>query len=510
VAGGATLEELLLEDLAELEHRPYDFVMWAFPWGEAGTHLEKKAGPQGWQKRLLLDLQAALLAGEKNESGLLSEAFQAAVKSGHDVGKSAVLSWLVLWGVTTKVGARGRVTANTEKQLTRTLWPEVAKWHNMFIAKDLFEHSATAYTTRDPNLKISWRCDAIAWSEDNSEAFQGLHNEGNRLFVIFEEASGIADVIWNTIDGAMFEGETELIWIACGNPTRATGRFRQCFEDLRDFWHTYTVDSRDVPWTNKDRINRAIALYGEDSDYVKVRFLGQFPDLSSNQLFPLSLLREAESREAQSQPWEPLILAVDVARFGPNESVLLFRRGKDARTIPAQRYRQQSTVDLANKIALAISIHAPDAVFIDEGGIGGGVIDHLRFLGHHVIGVQFGGNPGGTVDGVKVLNKRAEMYVTLLHWLQNGGAIPSSRELEDALVAIEYFYQKKTELLQLIAKEDIDNSDDIALDWADALAISFAFPVAAAAWKGRTRQAKTEYDPFAQDAFSHYQTQEYH
>lgn len=505
----SSLEDLLLEDLAALEHRPYDWVMWAFPWGEPGTHLEKKAGPQGWQKRILLDLQAALLAAEKNESGLLAEAFQAAVKSGHDVGKSAVLSWLILWGISTKDGARGRVTANTEKQLTRTLWPEVAKWHNMFIAKELFEHSATAYTSRDPTKKISWRCDAIAWSEDNSEAFQGLHNEGNRLFVIFEEASGIADVIWNTIDGAMFEAHTELIWIACGNPTRSVGRFRQCFEDLKDFWHTYTVDSRDVPWTNKDRINRAISLYGEDSDYVKVRFLGLFPDLSSNQLFPTSLLKDAQSREVQSQPWEPLILAVDVARFGPNESVLLFRRGKDARTIPPQRYRQQSTVDLANKIAVAIAIHSPDAVFIDEGGIGGGVIDNLRALGHHVIGVQFGSNPGGTVDGVRVLNKRAEMYVTLLHWLQTGGALPQSRELEDALVAVEYFYQKKTELLQLVSKEDMEGIEDLAMDWADALAITFAFPVSSIAWKRKGRAAAVEYDPFSHAAFANYQ-QELH
>ncbi len=490
-------EAELLELLAGFRHRPYDFVIWAFPWGEPGTTLEHKRGPEGWQKELLQTLQADLLAAEKTEAGVLAEAWQAAIKSGHDVGKSALQSWVIIWALTTAVDTRGRVTANTEKQLTRTLWPELAKWHQLFIAKDLFAHSATAYASRDPEKSINWRIDAVAWSEDNMEAFQGLHNEGKRLVVLFDEASGIADGIWTTIDGAMFEANTELLWIATGNPTRASGRFRQCFEDHKDFWKCFTVDSRSVPWTNKDRIDRAIALYGLDSDYVKVRFLGLFPDTSTNQLFPTSLVKEAQVREVQSQPWEPLILSVDVARYGPNESVAGFRRGKDARTIPALRWRGLSTTELGDRIAFLIAQHSPDAVFVDEGGVGGGVIDRLRFLGHHVIGVQFGGKPGGAPDGVRVLNKRTEMHVMLLHWLQTGGCIERAADLEEALLGIEYFHQKKTELMQLVPKEDME--DGLCLDWSDQLAMTFAFPVAhrSIGFRGSPRSCVMEYDPFS-------------
>jgi len=495
MSGGTDHSEELLVDLASYACRPLAFVMWAFPWGEPGE-LERRVGPEKWQRELLGYLESKLLAGLHSPGQVIAEAIQIATRSGHDIGKSALVCWLIIWAVSTREDTKGVVTANTEKQLRLKLWAELSKWHRLFIARQFFKVTATSIQAADPDREREWRIDAIPWSEDNPEAFAGLHNFGKRILVIFDEASGIVDKIWETVDGVMNEAETELIWVVTGNPTRNTGRFRECFDSSGQgqFWHPFKVDSREVSFTNKDRIERAISLWGEESDYVKVRFLGEFPDSANAQLIPLDSILTAMTCEVSSHAYEPLILAVDVARYGDNESVLLFRRGRDARTIPVQRIRKMDTIGLGNAIVTAIAKHGPDAVFVDEGGIGGGVIDFVRHLGHHVIGVNFGAQASLPLGGEKAYNKRAEMYLSLRTWLATGGAIENSSDLKNQLVAIEYGHSKSGKLadsIMLAPKEEMEDSPDIA----DALALTFAYPVSAKAWKKQGQSVLMEYDP---------------
>jgi len=300
------------------------------------------------------------------------------------------------------------------------------------------------------------------------------------------------------IDGVMNEADTELIWLVTGNPTRNTGRFRECFDPngQGQFWTTYKVDSRNVSFTNKERIQRQIDLWGEDSDFIKVRWLGEFPVAGTSQLIDSETIRSACHREAQSQHWEPLILGVDVARFGQNASVAMFRRGKDARTIPSLRWRGLSTIELGNHIATLIAQHNPDGVFIDEGGVGSGVVDFVRHLGHSCTGVQFGSTAAIPLGGEKAANKRAEMYLSLRAWLREGGAIPLDEELVKELISIEYGHRRKDDAIQLTPKDEMDESPD----WADALAMTFAFPVAKQSWRGRSATLIHEYDPLGATA----------
>lgn len=496
MADGGQYDELV-QWLGEHAARPRAFVYGAFPWGEAGTELAERQGPEDWQDRVLLSIETKLLAGLASPAGIIAEAIQEAIKSGHDIGKSTLVSWLIIWAISTREDTKGVVTANTEKQLRLKLWPELAKWHRLFLARDLFKVTATSIQTTDPDRVLEWRIDAIPWSEDNPEAFAGLHNFGKRVIVIFDEASGIVDKIWETIDGVMNEAATELLWIATGNPTRNTGRFRECFDKSGQgqFWNTHTVDSREVSFTNKDRIQRQIDLWGEESDFIKVRWLGLFPESGNAQLIPSDVIETAMRCQAQSQHWEPLIMGVDVARFGDNESVIEFRRGRDARTIPAVRLRKLSTTDLGNHIVTRMALHSPDAVFIDVGGVGGGVIDFVRSLGYNVIAVEFGGSPGTPLAGERAANKRAEMYLSLRTWLSTGGAISNDPDLKKQLVAQEYYTVKAKKnygAINLIAKEDMDESPD----WSDALALTFAFPVSKAGARAGARM-KTEYDPLA-------------
>lgn len=490
-----SIETVLIDALASFEHRPYEFVMWAFPWGEENSELEfMPDGPEPWQTKLLLDLQANLISFES--------AIQIAVKSGHDVGKSALLCWLMLWAFSTKVGTRGRCTANTEKQLRTTLWVELAKWYRLFIAKQFFTWTATRLASADPAHAETWRIDAIPWSTDNPTAFAGLHNYGGRIIYVFDEAAGIPDIIWEVADGVMREANTETIWICTSQPTLNKGRFYECFHKFEDSWFNYTVDSREVRFGDKIAIARTVDAWGEDSDYVRVRIKGDFPVASTCQLFPADLITLAQTRPPVASPWEPLILGVDVARAGGSESVAQFRRGRDARSIPVERWQGTSvenpTKQNGDRIAALIKEHNPDAVFIDMGGYGGGVVDFLRFLGHQCAGVNFGVPATSRPGGALAANKRAEMYLSCLEWLREGGSIDPHDDLEDQLLAIEYTEKDKGVLL--MSKEDMRAGGIASPDWLDALVLTFAYPVSARR-SSRTGTVTADYDPLSVEAF---------
>lgn len=492
----------LLELLAGLELRPLDFVFAAYPWGEAGTELENQTGPDRWQEIFLGDLQRDLLAGNFTAAEGFEFLWQGAVRSGHGVGKSALLSWLIDWGISTLENSRGRVTANTKEQLMRVLWGELSKWHRLFIGSHLFKVTATAIFSKVENAEREWRIDAIPWSKENPEAFAGLHNFYKRILILADEASAIDEVIWEVLDGATTDRNTQIIWVATGNPTRNSGRFRDCFdrfalseENPKGFWHTYRVDARESKFSNKTLIQRWADTWGEDSDFFRVRVLGEFPNVATTQLIPLEAIRIAMLREVQSYHFEPLILGVDIGRFH-DETVAAFRRGRDARTLPAARWRGLPLDQTADRIAGLITLHSPDAVFIDEGGMGIGVVDFLRRLGHNVFGINFGAavsNPASTL----VADKRSEMFVALKEWIVTGGALVEDDDLRDQLLSIEYHYTKKQEI-RLVSKEDMRSLGKSSPDWGDALALTFAFPVSKQL-KAGPRGMKAASDPLGWD-----------
>lgn len=499
--GGLTLAQRdeLLELLVELEDRPLDYVLTMFPWGEPGTELENRA-LEPWQTQLLTDLQSVLLTGSyltrEGKDRVIRGAILAAVASGKNVGKSCLVSLIIWWAFSTKPKTKGRATANTEKQLTSVLWTELHKWHRLFAAGELFSMTATRIYSNDPKYRGEWHFDAMPWSEDNPDAWAGLHNQGGRVLMVFDEASGIADSIWERADGATREANTQVIWLATSNPTKTGGRFFECFHRFASLWMTYKVDSREVSLTDHVALEEAIRLWGLEDDYTKMSILGEFPSASFTQLIPLEAITRARAAPALSSYYEPLILGVDPARMGNNESVATFRRGRDARTIPTERRRGITIPECADWVGNLIRTHNPDAVFVDMGGLGAGVVDLLKLTGFSVIGVNFGSPPGGAPGGIHVLNKRAEMYVLTRDWLREGAAIWDSDDLETQLISIDYTVKEgaKNTPIKLMSKEDMARIGKPSPDLADALALTFAYPVSGLLSRS-TPTVKVDYDP---------------
>ena len=494
----STSGDRLLAWLAEVSDDPLAFVYGAFPWGEAGTVLEKESGPEPWQEEILGWIRDGVVD--------LSRAVQIAAASGHGVGKTALVSWLILWGISTKPDTRGVVTANTETQLKTKTWAELGKWYHRFIAKEHFDLTATAIFSTDSAHERTWRIDMVPWSERNTEAFAGLHNKGRRILVIFDEASAIPDVIWETTEGALTDAETEIIWCVFGNPTRNSGRFRDCFPGQRfsGIWKTKQVDSREVRFTNKVQIAQWADSYGADSDFFRIRVRGIFPRVGEMEFFSAAEIDEAMSREALAFPHDPVGLGVDVARFGMNSSVIFPRKGRDARTIPFQTYQGLATTELATKVFEAQQALHADGIFIDGGGVGGGVVDNVRNMHLFCYDVQFGGkadNRGYLTgnEGERYANKRAEMHGAARAWIKTG-ALPMDTTLRKQLLSITYTFNLRDEII-LTSKEQMMRDGIESPDLVDALVLTFAYPMsshAAAGGEGPHKpMVESEYNPFS-------------
>ena len=464
--------ELALQ-IGEYFNNPLAFVKFIFPWNEG-------EGPDEWQADVLRSI------GEGTKSA--QEALRIAVASGHGIGKTALVAWILLWAMSTRPNLAGVVTANTCQQLEDKTWRELAVWHKKALNSNWFKWTATKfYQVDNPE---TWFIAAVPWSKERPEAFAGLHAE--HVLVVFDEASAVDDVIWETTEGAMTTPGA--IWVVLGNPTRNTGRFHGCFHRMRHRWITRQIDSRTAKMANKKQLDQWIADYGEDSDFVRIRVRGIFPRAGSCQLIGNDIVDEAVCRHLSQDSYlhAPKVLGVDVARFGEDQSVIALRQG--LYLPPLKKYRQIDTMTLAGLVAQEMDREQVAMAFVDQGGIGAGVVDRLHQLGrHNVVGVDFGGS---ATNPFLHLNKRTEMWCEMRDWLQNA-CIPDDQELKADLTGPEYGFTGDKGQIALEKKSDMKKRGLASPDCGDALALTFAMPVAPAdAFLHRPNRAVNKFNPF--------------
>lgn len=451
--------ESLCSILNDLSYDPYMFVKTMFSWDSgslSGQNIES------WQKDILLYIKDWLINPK--------QPLRVAVTSGHGVGKSALVSWIILWALTTLTDTRGVVTANTETQLRTKTWAELQKWHNLFLLKDFFEWNATSISTKEKDKIKTWRIDAVTWNISSPESFAGLHNHGKRILVIFDEASGIPRKIWETTEGVMTDDNTQILWLVFGNPTRTDGVFYECFNKDRSRWHTLRIDSRTVERTNKYELDDMISRYGIESDVVKVRILGEFPAKTDNTLISAFDVDNAVKRELPASSYinAPKIFGVDIARYGTDNTVIAFRQGLKLHKL--HKYHGLNTQGIVTAIINCINNYSPDVVFLDMGYIGSAVYDLLKDYGYDVKGVDFGSKSS---EPDKYFNKRAEMWCNMGEWLIHADLIDDI-DLKTDLISPNFYYKGDNGQLILEKKEEMRKRGLSSPDSADALALTFA------------------------------------
>jgi hypothetical protein len=476
-------EQELVERMLEFRHDPLGCVLFSFPWGEANAELEHDPGPRSFQVRVLQQLGAHLQNSETR-----FKPFRKAISSGHGIGKSSLIGMIVHWAKSTCLDCKVLVTANTGDQLKTKTQPEISKWFRNAINKDWFDVHVTSIKVNDAEHETTWRTDFATWSEDNPQAFAGAHNKGKRLVIIFDEASEISDRIYETVEGALTDAHTEIIWLCMSQSTRPEGAFYEAVHgNQRHRWNPEIIDSREVEGTNIDEINETIAVYGPDSDTVRVRYRGLFPLAGGGKFIDLEMVHQAQMRDAHSLSSDPLVAGVDFAWGGIDDNVIRFRKGYDARSIPSIKVKGEFTKDPAVMVGKIVDVLSKTyngekvaMMFFDSAGIASSVHAGVRSLGYQdrIMQVNFGADS----PQQHCAYWRDYMWDTMKNWLREGGAIDSDPDLAADLqkpVLISDLKQRvklesKEQMKKRLAKLGLNSTSP---DDGDALALTFAMPV---------------------------------
>ena len=457
---------------------PEAFVLFAFPWGQANTPLAKFKGPRKWQRTVLRQIKQHLV---ENRGQITMDTLRLAVSSGRGIGKSALVSWLILWMMSTRIGASVIVSANSEAQLRSVTWGELSKWCAMLINSHWWEISATKITPAqwltelvERDLKKGtryWAAEGKLWSEENPDSYAGVHNHDG-MMLIFDEASGIPDPIWAVGAGFFTENILDRYWFAFSNPRRNQGYFFEAVEgSKRDFWRSEKIDARTVEDTDKAVYEQIIAEYGEDSIQARVEVYGEFPSSGDDQFISPRMVDEAAARAKYKDETAPIVIGIDPARGGLDSTVIVVRQGRDL--IALKRYQGDDTMTTVGHIIDAIEEYRPTLTVIDEGGLGYGILDRLNEQRYKVRGVNFGWK---AKNPVMWGNKRAEMWGAMRDWLRTA-AIPKDRQLKADFTGPKT-KPNSSGTIFLEGKKEMKARGLASPDAADALAVTFAYPVA--------------------------------
>ena len=178
-------------------------------------------------------------------------------------------------------------------------------------------------------------------------------------------------------------------------------------------------------------------------------------------------------------PNEPVYMGVDVARFGFDKSALCVRQGE--RVLSMRSFDRMDTMRLVHEVLGTVRETGAEAVFVDEGGVGGGVVDRLRELGAPVYGVHFG---GGAQRPTRFFNRRSEIFWELRRLFDlQAITIPRDEELAGQLLGLRYDVSSSGQV-RLEGKREMRKRGMPSPDKADALALAFLVPPSFGIWTG--------------------------
>jgi len=478
-------EQELLTSLLSFKYDPEGFVDYAFPWGVKGKPLERFNGPRTWQRDDLKQI-ADHLAEDKHlqAMGLPPRPLYLARASGRGPGKSALLSMLNLWMASCWIGGTGIVTANTEGQLRSRTMAELGKWHTLLINRHWFEKSTMSLRPAtwfkqlvESQLGIDtqyYYVEGQSWSEENPDAFAGAHSQ-IAMMLTMDEASGIADPIWNVSEGFFTDLAPLRLWIAISNPRNTSGRFYDCFHKDRGFWNTKSIDSRTVEGIDPAVYQRIADKYGEDHDVTRVEVKGEFPKSGEDNVISLGLVEESVERDVEPASTSKIIWGLDVARFGLDRSCLVKRQGNRLLEKPLW-WRGKDTMQTAGKIVdmynKAVPSQKPDMIVVDVIGLGAGVVDRLKEQGLPVKGVNVSESPS---VGDRFMRLRDDLYFRMREWFEGRDcSIPKGCDELIGELVMPWYDHTSSGKVKVATKPEMKKKLGRSPDLADAFMLTFA------------------------------------
>lgn len=437
---------------------------------------EKREGVEAWQWEA---------------SGKLVARRRLSIRSGHGVGKSAFLAWTILWFHSCFFPAKGGCTAPTATQMSDVLWAELSMWHRRL-------------RERMPALggKFMWKTDQFEMIEapqesfsvartarpEKPEALQGLHSK--HVLVLVDEASGVSEAIFEAGRGALSSEDSFVVFAS--NPTRLEGLFYDTHHKLLPLWGTVHVEGTKGHLQSQHFRDEIAYQYGKDSNYYRIRVLGEFPIEEADVVIPMHLCEAARVRDVK--PYGKPVWGVDVARFGSDRTVLL-KRCTNATLARHQSWSGMDTMQTAGKVFAewkdTLPENRPATIFVDVIGIGAGVLDRLMELELPVVGVNVA--EAASINDATYSRLRDELWFRARKWLERKDCKLAEDDILMAELSMPKYTFTSTGKIKVESKDELKKRYPRSPDVADAFCLTFGD---AAEYKGKQAYEPTYFEDF--------------
>ena len=426
-------------------------------------------------------LGVRLWVGQQEIAQSVRQHTRTVVRSCSGSGKSFTAACLVVWFLYNNYPSTVITTAPTFRQVESILWREIAARH----ANSRYPLSGKITST---GLELAENWFAIGLSTDEPERFQGFHNEN--VLVVADEGSGIPESVYTAIENPMAAGSAKELLI--GNPTQSSGTYYQAFSNQN--YHPIVIscfgtpnftefgitidDIRNKAWQTKigaaplpypslvtpSWVAEMFEQWGIGSYMFQVYCLGNFPDAGTNNLIRLSWVEQCTGKHTLPDAVQPIILAVDVSRYGDDETVVMVGQGK--KVLSVHNWGHQDTVYTTGRVARIARDNKARLIRVDSVGVGGGVADMLKAEGFTIEEVNVGRT---AVDTETFFNRRAELYWLTARLLEEGKLdLPDNPKLRSQLTDIQYRYTQRGQV-QMETKEEMRARGTKSPDYADSL-----------------------------------------
>ena len=392
-------------------------------------------------------------------------------------GKDWTAARAVLWWMETRPEAKAVVTGPTQRQVEEIVWQEMREAYT--VAEERLGGKMLASKYRIDEKRF-----AIGFSTNKACNIQGFHSPN--LLVVVTEAHAVPQ---DQIDAIKRLHPKRLLLV--GNAMSLDGEFYESHHSRRARYHRIKISAYDTPNFTGERDGLPGLVTPEDAEELALDWsedhpsyvagvLAEFPNAQEDSLVGRDAVEHAmQPGDDDPDANEPVYLGVDVGRFGPDKSAICVRRGR--RVLDLRSFARMDTMRLVHEVVRTRQETGAEAIFVDEGGLGGGVIDRLRELGEPVYGVHFGGR---APHRTRFFNTRSEIFWEVRMLLNDGlMVLPPDEELAGQLISLRYDVSSSGQV-RLEGKREMRKRGLPSPDKADALALAFLRPPSLGIWTG--------------------------
>lgn len=427
------------------------------------------------------------------------------IVSGHGIGKSALLSWLMLWFLFVHPECQIACTSPSKEQMYDVLWKELKKWIERMMpemaAMYLWEASHIRMK-EDPQV---WFARAKTSSKENTEALAGVHADWVMMAV--DEASGVEEPIFETMEGALTSGNVLVFLIS--NGTRSIGYFYDTHHKDAERWQNFSFSSLDSPRVDTKYVEAIVEKYGTDSAQYAIRVKGEFPDegIMDDKGY-VQLFNESDLHLVPfNNEWKPIgrtLGALDASGEGQDSSEWAVRDRQRGAIVASEASSTSSSMALKSITICDKYEIDPIDFMIDNFGSGADVGMEIALATSkakrpwRVYPVNVGDACDDLNERLLYLNKRAEMYYKFMKWCRAGGELMDVPGLKEELLSIR-FKRTGNGRIQIMDKVSMKKLGFKSPNKADALALTFLRPdhlEKRSIWGEPRKEAAKNFNPY--------------